>query len=831
MGGGGSKTHESFTVTPGGTESLPDADALEGDPPPPSPLLDQVLQQLASFPEAPGAGAGGDWAAGYAALVEEHTKARDLVGEALLAGASAEELEAARAPIKAATKAWLDQVPPDELNGLAAATGFEHPGLVGLGDGPSPLVHWLDPAYPAGIPSKAKIQAKALDRHAALCAGETVGGLTLATYNPSGAPPDGGGGGEWAATPADVVAAQSTLASRLVELKAAGVADQAQAVAELIGAENHLATASCPELGDHLTTAKAAGRSSVDAALGGLGHPAKAKAEIAVANGVADGTLTSDQAKVLAPGEALSLCRRSTPDVVRDTLTAAAAERSAQMATLNGLVASHTAVQASAHGPLALPDLHGGVGDPGKTALVSFAGDAGQLYPLVAATSKWRPAAIDAGPVPYLGSAEELTTNFRAWAKTQKLNDLRDAAAALGHPEGLAATRAQAQNLIASTWDPSINAATITASIKPKPQPAAAKPAATKPSAPKPASPAKPAVAAKPPATSNPAGSVTSPAPAGPSGKSWAAKHLQLVEALKHHTASTADLPARQDPAAVSTWAFKAAPVQSLGGAHSKSFHTAPDGTTWMFKPDKTGGGARAHAEAAASEVFAKVGVPSVPVYARDLGGKPGSIQPLLSGATNLGASPASWSQADVDAVVRYHVAAWACGDHDGKPDNLLRTAGGGLVPVDQGQAFKFFGRDHLATSYHPNGGHGVGQAVFHQAYKAAKTGGLAKGVTVRPEAALPVLAAFERLPEASYRAMLGPTATEGAKHKVTWYEPMRARAAKTLGKTPAAVTASEVADAFLDTAVERKKNLRGAFSKFFAAEGFAGAATITKVA
>ena len=826
MGGGGSKTHESFTVTPGSTNTPPVTDTHGDDPKPPSPLLEQVLQQLAAFPEVPGPG--GDWAGGYADLLEENTKARALVGQALLTGTSSEELEAARAQIKKATKAWLDQVPPDELSALAAAKGFEHPDLVGLGDGPSPLVHWLDPAYPSDIPSKAKIQAKALERHADLCAGETVGGLTLSTYTATGPPPPNGGGGEWVATPADIVAAQSTLASRLVELKAAGPADQAQAVAELITAENHLATASCPELGDQLTTAKAAGRSSVDAALGEKGNAGKTAVNVAVANGVADGTLTSDEAKVLAPGEALRLCRRSTPDVVRDALTAAAAERSAQMATLNGLVASHTAVQASAHGPLGLPDLHGGVGDPGKTALVSFAGDAGQLYPLAAATATWRPAALDAGPVPYLGSADQLTTNFRAWAKTQKLNDLRDAAAALGHPEGLAATRAQAQNLIASTWDPSINADTIAATIKTKVQPAPPKPAVPKPAA----TSAEPAPVSTPAGTSTSAGPTSSPpVPAGPSGKSWAAKHLQLVEALKHHTASTADLPARQDPAAVSGWAFTAAPVQSLGGAHSKSFHTAPDGTTWMFKPDKTGGGARAHAEAAASEVFAKVGVPSVPVYARTMGGKPGSIQPLLSGATNLGSSPSSWSQADVDAVVRYHVAAWACGDHDGKPDNLLRTAGGGLVPVDQGQAFKFFGRDQLSTGYHPNGGHGVGQAVFHQAYKAAKAGGLAKGVTIRPEAALPVLAAFERLPEASYRALLGPTATEGAKHKVTWYEPMRARAAKTLGKAPAAVTTSEVADAFLDTAVERKKNLRGAFAKFFAAEGFAGATTLTKVA
>lgn len=828
MGGGGSKTHENFTVTPGGTAPGP---AAAVGPEEVGPSAEDTLQQDVHLPELPGPD--GDWAAAYAAIVDEHTSTGSLLFKAIVADAPTAELEAAVVQLNAATKAWLEQVPPAELAKLAAAAGFEHPGLVGLGEGSSPLVHWLDPSYLSNVASKAKIQAKALERYDALCAGETIGGLTLASYTATGPPPPGGGG-EWAASPGDVVDAQSALASRLVELKAASHADRAQAVADLVAAENHLATAACPELGEHLATAQAAGRNSVDSALGSLPYApgaagVKATAAVAVANGVADGVLTGDQAKVLTPAEALTLCRLSTPKVVREPLESAAADRNAQIANLDGLVEAHTAIQASPGTPLSLPALSGGVGDPGKAALASFAGDAGQLYPLVSATSSWRRAALDAGSTPYVGSPEELTTSFRAWAKTQKLNDLREAAFTLGHPEALTATRAQTQNLIAASWDPALNATAITASLKPaKPKPP------VKPSSPtgKPAAPAKGVGPPVKPAAIKPTGPTSSsPVPPGPSGKTWAAKHLQLVEALKHHNASTADLPSRFDPAAVSAWTFTPGSGPSLGGAHTKSFHTAPDGSSWMFKPDKTGGGARAHAEAAASDIFHKVGVPSVPVYARTVGGKTGSIQPLLAGTTNLGSDPASWSQADVDAVVRYHVAAWACGDHDGKPDNLLRTAGGGVVPVDQGQAFKFFGRDKLSTAYHPNSSHGVGQAVFHQAYKAAKAGGLAKGVTVRPEASLPVLAAFERLPDASYRALLTPTATEGAKHRVHWYEPMRARAAKTLGKTPAAVTDTEVADAFLDSAIERKQGLRGAFAKFFAGEGFAGAGTITKVA
>ncbi len=217
-----------------------------------------------------------------------------------------------------------------------------------------------------------------------------------------------------------------------------------------------------------------------------------------------------------------------------------------------------------------------------------------------------------------------------------------------------------------------------------------------------------------------------------------------------------------------------------------------------------------------------------MPVYARKIGGKAGTIQPLLAGTSNLASSPKAWSQADVDALVRVHVAAWAVGDHDGKADNLLRTAGGGIVPVDQGQAFKFYGKDKLSASYHPNGSYGAPKAVFHQAYAAAKTGELAGGVAVRPEAALPVIKAFEAIPDHQYRAMLATTATDGAAHKVHWYPAMAERAKKRLGKPD--VSDSDVAGEFLDYAVSRKAGLRSAFAGFFAAEGFAGAAKITKV-
>jgi hypothetical protein len=325
------------------------------------------------------------------------------------------------------------------------------------------------------------------------------------------------------------------------------------------------------------------------------------------------------------------------------------------------------------------------------------------------------------------------------------------------------------------------------------------------------------------------AGAAGGPSAADPPGGTFAAKHDALVAALKHHAASQSALPERLPAATVAAWTFNPPPAQSLGGAHTKGFHPGPDGSIWMFKPDKTAGGARAQAEASASEVFARGGVPAVPVYARTLGGTPGSIQPLVPGTSTMSPNPANWSQADVDAMVRYHVPAWLIGDHDGKQDNVLRTSAGGLIPCDHGQAFKFFGRDQLSTSYHPNGSYGADRPVYHQAYLAAKAGELASGVHIRPEVALPVIKAFEAIPDAEYRALLHRTAHDGVHHGgVHWAEPMRARAAARHGTSQP--TAAQVAEEFLTHALERKKGLRAAFAKFFTGEGFAGGDKLSQV-
>ena len=209
----------------------------------------------------------------------------------------------------------------------------------------------------------------------------------------------------------------------------------------------------------------------------------------------------------------------------------------------------------------------------------------------------------------------------------------------------------------------------------------------------------------------------------------------------------------------MTAFAFGPGQTAVLGGMHAKTLHDGPGGGKWLFKPDKQDKGARAHAEAAASALLHAGGVPSVPVYAVRIGGKPGAIQPLIKGATQLSPDPKSWSQAEVDDIVRYHVAAWLAGDHDGKPDNLLRTPSGGLVPIDQGQAFKFYGADKLDLAFHPNATYGAERPVYHQVYEAHLTGQLGPGVKINPAVVHPVIKTYEKMPDTQLRAILHDTA------------------------------------------------------------------------
>ncbi|WP_331729347.1 hypothetical protein OG592_43735 (plasmid) [Streptomyces avidinii] len=856
MGTGSKSSHASYAVGP---TTASEADDVVAEAPA-QPMSDEEVQAKAEllvamglmeeiadppFDVEPEDEVPTDPVERYDLFVGQVEQAQEAIEKLKEAGASEEEIEAHTKALKAQTLAYLNSLDEDDLREIAEAKGFEHPALVGLsGKGQHPLVHWLDPAYPSGIPSKEKIQAAALNRYNELLAGKTVGGMTLAELHEIEGTEPPVIGGTWTATPDEVKASVQAVADSVAAWSQAknnfgpqGQEKRTEALQAMLAAEQKVASADCPELGEDLGMVKAEVKSAVDEALNHTYLPAKVVQPL-VLEGLASGKLSETEAMHLGGHQLVALMRPATPESEAESLKALAAKRQEQLANLDAGYAAHVAMAPGGDQPLNLPP----AGDPGAPqAIAAWAKNAGDVRDMQTGVNGWYPytqqAASDApyaehpalGPGKYL-QPNEITSDFKAWAAKQKLADLRGVAAELGMDNNAKATRAQVQNYIAASFNKKYDQQAIkdkvTADVAQKEAAKAAKAAAAAAPSAKPdgglaSDEAVQALASKLPASGT--GSVAKPAaPAAkpvkaPKPGSFNANVQAMMAAVQHAKATSQDLPARVDAKEIAGWTFGPGTTASnLGGTYAKTVHPGPDGGQWMFKADHNHGGALGHTEAAASHVLSLGGVPAVPVYHhKQANGTAGSIQPLLKDAKPFTSSPSQWTQSQVDAIVRSHVGSWFVSEHDGHPNNWLTTPSGGLVQIDRGQAYKHFGADKLSVDYAPSGGGGF-TPVHQKLYQAALGGSLASGVKINPAAAHPVIKKFESMPDAQLRSILHSTAHEGAKAGLAWVPQMRSRAAKALKIPQSQVTHDQVANAFLDHAVERKNNLRQDFADFF---------------
>lgn len=788
MGSGGAKAHESFSIAPAPAAAAP-AD----------PGTAAVVQASAADDVAiagyNAAAAAGISAINNAATFQEMSAAVGSASAALPHSDMPQLSAEANDAIHAASKEWLTGKSKEELDALAIEAGLQHPEMVSH----KALAFWLDPSYPNAIEQKAKVAAAAVARYdEAVATGKIIPKPDL----PEGA---------WLATPEEAGKAYSEVLVVADKVTGGYTVDQADALLELVNAENKFAAAYCPELGHSLDKTKAEAKKIVTEKLGMSTEDLKTHA---IRSLIKDGGELPEGVGLLNGSDAFELLRASTPQSVKDDIGKIIEARK----PIHGeYIAAHDV----------LKNLTVGNGWYNANAKAEFTKD-----DLLAFNSSAATCLAHQTKIVSWGSADALESwlpqdqaakIFRQGAKTVPVAEIRSGAQELGMPDTKGASRAQLQNWMIGQWHNQIDPADIAAEIAAKNNKPAA-PAGSKAAAagtPASTAPASPAASA-----AGGTGTVVSLPQTAGSG-AWLAKQKQTIAALKHHAASLSDMPERPAASDVSGWAFTEGPSMSLGGAHTKSVKTAPDGSLWMFKPAE---GHRAISEASANGILHRVGIPTVPVYKHKVDGKHGTVQPLMKGASNFNADPSKWSQGDVDAIVRYHAAAWVVGDHDAKHDNLLRTPSGGLVPIDHGQAFKFWGRDKLSTEYHPNSSYGAQPPVWNVLYEAAKTGKLAKGVEVRPAAAAPVIKAFESIPDSEYSGMLAPIAKAGASSSNShWKETMQKRAAKKFGVS--SPDAKQIAETFIDYGVERKNGVRHAFMKFFTDSGFAGADIITKAA
>ncbi|MFV2198861.1 hypothetical protein [Nocardiopsis sp. LOL_012] len=714
-----------------------------------------------------------------------------------LAHSDGEELSQLKAQ---ATVAALAALGEGQLQKIAANEGFSYPELVGLNQEPGKnhaLVHWLDPNYDSDIPSKKKIQAKAQERFTQLCAGQSVAGKTLADVDHTGY-----GIGAWSVTQEQYEALSATLAQQAEAFPSLPTAQRAGALAQLVDAENKLVTASVPGTDTaSLSGSKAQATLKVDEALGCVA-PYGPECALALEAAQKRGDITAEQCQVLSGIAALQMTRASVPASEKEDIAQVADTRIAQFAqakTWHDTLAG--SVSFTDEGKMAVLV----TGASGPTDVVEMATAAQKYFAAKKDVSSWvlhtsdtagllkQISQIDVHGKPL--APDDLAKKFKDWAVGQDKATLLQAAEQLGMEGAASATKTQAKNYIAQSWGKGAGA--------PAPTSPGAKAAPTPKSAPTPSA----ALSAK-----------TAPAV---SKTGFGGQHATLMAALQHYSAAAVDVPQPLDAKVVAGHDFGAGQsAKGLGGVHSKSLHTGPDGGQWLFKPDKKTGGARAAAEAAASQVFHTAGVNAVPVYTARVGSHKGAVQPMVQGASPLSPDPAGWTQSDVDHLVRTHVAQWVMGDHDAHPGNFLKTASGGLVPIDAGQAFKHYGADTLSLDYHPNAVFGSPRPAHQQAYRAAAKGGLAPGVKIKPAVAHPVIKQIESIPDSQWRAMLHTTAHQGAKNPdIGWVPRMRARAAAQHKIPETKVSTAQVAEAFLSHACERKNTLRKTFTDFFTKE------------
>lgn len=232
-----------------------------------------------------------------------------------------------------------------------------------------------------------------------------------------------------------------------------------------------------------------------------------------------------------------------------------------------------------------------------------------------------------------------------------------------------------------------------------------------------------------------------------------------------------------------------------LGGQGEKTIYEDSKGQQWIFKQavDKNGKKSKpfaAAAQQAFSSVALKVNPKHIPVGVATVGGKLGTLQPLITLAnpkTLKEVLPGQLNDQEKKDVASEHVLSWLMSEHDGHGANLIRTADGRVLGVDKEQAFKYFPNDKLDVDYHPNATYGENPPYHNKFWKAWRDG----DVDFDPMEMLPAIQAVEGISAKAYMATLKPYA------EALWPGKVKEQ------------------NKFLKDALHRKLHLRSDFEKF----------------
>lgn len=247
-------------------------------------------------------------------------------------------------------------------------------------------------------------------------------------------------------------------------------------------------------------------------------------------------------------------------------------------------------------------------------------------------------------------------------------------------------------------------------------------------------------------------------------------------------------------------------------GTHHAKIYSGPGGSQYLFKPNPGNFKAAAEVDLATAKLHDEFGFITPDTGIVTLDGQTGSLQKMLpntSSANPKTFDPKKLSPAEVIDVQKEHVFDWLVANHDAHSDNLLKEPGNpGLIGIDKGQAFKWFGQDKLSTTFNPNE-HPQAANVLFDAYAKGVPGVDIKGIDYWEINA--ALNAIQDMPDDEFKAILRPMAQAMAKDgKLGVPGPAH------LGLKKPGFPANDV-EAFLDAATVRKNNIKQEMQAFYA--------------
>lgn len=150
-----------------------------------------------------------------------------------------------------------------------------------------------------------------------------------------------------------------------------------------------------------------------------------------------------------------------------------------------------------------------------------------------------------------------------------------------------------------------------------------------------------------------------------------------------------------------------------MDGVSAPQVYTDSEGSRWLGKTAPRD--FLPKIEYAAGQIQSRAGLPAAEMHLIDFDGKPGLAQRMFDADPAFPdhrVDLASMDPSDVLELQKHMALDWMISNHDAHSGNFLRDrATGGIVGIDKGQAFKYFGDDSLTHRFgedvnpplHPN--------------------------------------------------------------------------------------------------------------------------------